>query len=202
MKTKSPRPKIGSPKMAAAAPIRIRFYAEMAALHGAASWKFPLPEHGRNGRPVKMSRRDRTRAVDVDTNADALEAIRAAKMLQGHSETPEAEIQRYQAALTFRSAMEGAQLTTLRSPGMEVSCGGSGVSVTDHRMDCWWKIEAWRRSMPQLCFLTMDRVVYRDEWLHETPMKDAVISQLCRALDAVSVEIGLITPARASSRWG
>ena len=191
---------------------RAEFYAHLHGIIGLEGWKTrPIavsdePQLGFDGMPPQIKPQGRDSAVTLNVNAAPLEWLVAIQKLQLGIDKPGAQTARYDAARKFRTAVEGAQLTTMRSPDLEaVGGGGKGMSVSDHKLDCMKRCGRFQKVLGIDLYRFVERAIVLDDFSAIRKADKSLdltgLKQLHMALDLLAEDMGLITTRAFKDRW-
>lgn len=192
---------------------RAKFYAQMHMVYGLTGWATPsvaapLPRAGRDGNEIKMHMRDQKNTIDVNINSGPFEWLRETRRLSTREDAAGAEMMRIAAGERFRTAVEGAQVSPIRSADLEATpSGGFGSRrVADHKFDCMKKIQRWRDQMDGTdLFDLLHAVIIRDDFGAildgDKMLKPNAVQGVRVGLDLVALDLDMITARAFRARW-
>lgn len=194
---------------------RAKFYAQMHMVHGLSGWKSPMPvaavrdnRAGREGNPVKMRLRDRASTVDMNINSGPFEWLRETGRLATRGDADGAAMVRVAAGEKFRSAVEGSQVSPMRSVDLAATpSGGFGLRhIGDHKFDCMKRIQRWRDQMDGAnVFGLLQSVIIMDDFSaildDDKQLKPNAIEGVRVGLDIIALDLGMVTARAFRARW-
>jgi hypothetical protein len=160
---------------------------------------------GRDGRPREVLPIDRRNAVVIDIAAAPLEWLAAKGKLETNRDEPGHGLMRFTVAQHIRRIVEGAQISGLKSVGLErVSVSTAGRPLPDYKLDCMTAVGRLRRALPDRLFGLLVAIVADDRWLWQGKRRNVqrrIILTLHMAIDAAAVELGYISAEKYTRRW-
>lgn len=193
---------------------RAKFYSQMHMVYGLCGWKQPKPvkaivaKPGFDGNEPVLRRIDQKTAVDININSAPFEWLRQTRRLSSREDAPGSEMARVAAGEEFRSVVEGASVSLVRSVDWSaVSSSGFGPkSPTDHKFDCMKKAQRWRDLMGgHGLFELLESVIVYDRFDaildKDRKIVPNAIESVRVALDIIALDLSLITARAFRARW-
>ncbi|MEM7303385.1 MAG: hypothetical protein AAF468_20080 [Pseudomonadota bacterium] len=106
---------------------------------------------------------------------------------------------RREAASRLGSLFEGAQITPVASPQMEVGSSAFGSKTpSDHKLDCFNHLARAREGVPKDSWRVLERSIFLDEILWDQSNKKQILAQIRGGLDIVARNLDI--PSRSDRK--